>query len=892
MALCKTFRHPNLVPLYDLISDGEQWFFTMQLIEGRPFLEYVRAVWPDATSPVIPGFSPSAAAGDLSTGVEDTVLPVARLAASFGPLRAAFQQLAGGILALHEHGVLHCDIKPSNVLVTVRGEVILLDFGLATVAALDQRSVTNQGLKGTLLYMAPEQADGRPEKASDWYSFGVVLYQALTGKDPFTGTPHAMPWTRHQYEPPAPHLLTPDVPEDLSQVCAELLRADPAARPVGQNVCRRLETTSFPFPPPLVAHVPVFLGRERQLATLAESFADVRNGQTVTVLLHGSSGVGKSVLVQHFLGRLREADRQVVVLSGRCYERESVPFKALDGLVDSLSRFWSRLPLVDAATLMPDGVGPLVRVFPVLQSAEAVAAEIQRLAQRRGQESHDSQDPHELRRRAFAALRQVLARIGRRWPLVLHLDDLQWGDVDSALMLAEILQPPEPPPLLLLACFRSEDRDTSPFLRTFTQEQAKEDSGLDWRELPLGVLTIEEARDLASRLLAEDGAAPSILEAVARESGGNPFFVWQLVQAVRAGDPDLTLNGLIGRRVAALSDGARRLLEVIAVAGRPLDPAVALLAAGVGDEGRNNLIDLQSTDARLLRAGPTGQNAVETYHDRIRETVFAHLTPEERKNHHLRLAIALESSRQADPEVLAVHYEGAEDRERASLYAARAAERADEAFAFDRAAEWYRRALGLSAASAEVACRLQQRLGDALANAGRGAEAAGAYLVAVAGASPGQALELQRRAAEQFLRAGHMDEGRDLFRIIFQRVGLIYPETYRQALWQMFSRRLQLWWRGTKVRERAASEISPEELTRIDVSWSCGSILSLVDIVRGWALGLEFCLPAAGRGTAGLRALAWLATKQAMGGGSRRGASRNCSVRRKDSPTRTEILTS
>ncbi len=850
--ILQDIRHPNLVPLFDMVSDGEQWFFTMQLIQGRPFLDSFDSVCFHATTPRIPGF--------------------------FTSLRAAFRQLAAGILALHEHGVLHRDIKPSNVLVTERGEVILLDFGLATGADVDARSTTGEGLKGTLLYMAPEQADSRPEKASDWYSFGVVLFQALTGKDPFKGTPHAMPWTRNHFDPPAPHTLIADLPEDLSNLCAELLRADPTARPLGPDVCRRLEPT-YASAARALGPVPVFLGRERHLATLDAAFADARNGQTVTVLLHGSSGVGKSVLVQHFLGRLRETGNEVVIVGGRCYERESVPFKALDGLVDSLSRFWSRLPLVEAMALLPDGLGPLVRVFPVLQSAEAVAVEIQRLAQRRSQ---DLPDPHELRRRAFAALREVLARIGRRWTLVLHLDDLQWGDVDSALLLAEILQPPEPPPLLLLTCFRSEDRHTSPFLRTFTQEQVRGASGLDWRELPLGVLTCEEARDLAGHLLTRDGAAASkgvadlppatTSESVARESGGNPFFVWQLVQAVRAGDTDLTLDELIGRRVAALSDGQRRLLEVIAVAGRPLDPAVALLAAGVGDDGRNSLIDLQSADARLLRAGPTGQNGIETYHDRIRETVVAHLTREARKNYHHRLAIAQESSRQADPEVLAVHYEGAEEWEKASLYAERAAERADAALAFERAAELYRRALGLWTASTERGGRLQHRLGDALANAGRSAEAAAAYLVAVAGASPGEALELQRRAAEQFLRAGHMEEGRNLVRLILQRVGLNYPETNRQALRQLLLRRLQLWWRGTKVRERAASAISPEELTRIDVCWSSGQVLSMVDIVRGWALSLQFCLLAlrCGEPRRAALALALQATYQSFVGGSRR----------------------
>ena len=290
-----------------------------------------------------------------------------------------------------------------------------------------------------------------------------------------------------------------------------------------------------------------------------------------------------------------------------------------------------------------------------------------------------------------------------------------------------------------------------------------------------------------------DLPAATISEAVARESGGNPFFVWQLVQAVRAGDTDLTLDELIGRRVAALSDGQRRLLEVIAVAGRPLDPAVALLAAGVGDDGRNSLIDLQSTDARLLRAGPTGQNGIETYHDRIRETVVAHLTREARKNYHHRLAIAQESSRQADPEVLAVHYEGRAE-EWGEGQPVRRSGRPSEPMRL-----WPSSVLR-SCIAERWACgrparkgggRLQHRLGDALANAGRSAEAAAAYPVAVAGASPGEALELQApRAAEQFYAPEHMEEGRDLNRLILQRVGLNYPETNRQPLRHLFLRPL------------------------------------------------------------------------------------------------------
>jgi serine/threonine protein kinase/tetratricopeptide (TPR) repeat protein len=825
--------HPNLVTLHELVSENGRWFLTMEVVDGVSFTNWVRGSAAQLLPDLETSTALSPATRTLTVGTLDTASGTGRASPSPaspwtlapGPwcdlerLRGALRQLVEGVCAIHAAGKLHRDLKPSNVLVTPSGRVVILDFGLAI--ARDQQGPALAA--GTPMYMAPEQvAVGGLSPASDWYAVGMMLYQALTGQVPFIGSSADILRAKRAHEPQPPSSRAQGIPEDLDRLCMDCLRLDPTQRPSGAEILRRLSPGSVGSTLPLQEDpdVPLLVGREEPLARLREAFETARRGKPLTVFVRGRSGMGKSSLIEHFLREVR-ANGDAVVLAGRCYERESVPYKAWDSLIDALAAYLDSLPPSQVRGMLPRDVHELARVFPVLGKQWA---------------TEESQTGS--RQRAFDALKELLHNLGRLRQVVLHIDDLQWGDADSARLMASLLSPPAPP-MLLLCSYRSEEEAASEFFQALEglRTSGSLGAGAEFR-LELDRLPPADGARLAMALLGSQGGTAEGLPAlIAREADGSPFFITQLARHVRAGGgaAELALQGVsmesvLLEHISRLPEDARRLLEVLSVAARPLEQGLAASAGDLTLDAAAALGVLRA--AHLVRThGARARDVAEPYHDRVRETVTGSLGVWRLRERHRRLAEVLEASGRADPEVLAEHLEGAGDSSRALGYALAAAERAEAALAFERAARLYQRALAWTAPGNAPALRL--RLASALVNAGRGAEAAPLLLAAAGARTDTEAVELRRRAAEQLLVSGHIEEGTQVLRDVLAWADIPYPETSLGSLLTLASRIVRLQLRGLRFRERAAEALPPEQLLRLDVCFSAGKGLALVDPVRG-----------------------------------------------------------
>lgn len=764
-ALCDV-QHRNVVRAHDFLEHGEYAILVLELVEGTPLLDHLQR-----------------APGDL---------------------QACVSQLVHALAAVHARGLVHGDVAPQNVLVEPAGRLVLLDCGLSS------RARSRATPRGTLDYLAPEVLEGHLGPEADFYALGLLLCRALTGE-----LPSAAPKTLAFSEWLSSHGQA-EWPRALSELCVELLNPDPVQRVDEAKVLARLGVAREARGPgadnaKLGAE---FVGRDVATRELWQAFQRSAEGTSTVVWLEGTSGIGKTTLIEHF-GRTLERQGRALVLRSRARHSAAIPFPAFDELIDELSEWLAAQAPATLSALLPRGAEHLARLFPVLLRVPALS--------RSASGTPASKDTAQLRLDATDALRELLRRLCQRQPLVLLIDDVQWLDADSADLVAAVLGGPEAPALLLIGAVRSEDGELGTALRKL--ESRLREPG---RRVLLDPLSHEESRALLrARWRGDTPLDDETALRLARQSGGIPFFADLLAAGPVSPGTAASggLDGVLHARQQRLPASSRLALELLCVSSRPLRRAV--LARAAGDDPRVLGALLTGCFARAVHT--SGSDALEPYHARIRETVLQSLSSAARAAHHRALALILREDAQTEPEALVEHLAGCGEVRQAADLALSAAQIASEQLAFDRAAALFGVALEHGLLDPARAQDVRRRRARALHDAGRRRQAGQELLGALdLSSDEAERRALEREAGSHLLLSGDAESGLAALKPAILHAGLTLPETPAEMVSATLGALGALAARGvspsTVISERAA------DFERIDLCLLLAQGLAHVDL--------------------------------------------------------------
>jgi len=701
-------NHPNIVSIYDIGKDEEKRFFVLEFVDGISLREFL-GTYPEGKCDI---------QTVLRTGID----------------------VCGALQYAHSQGVLHRDMKPENILITQEGVAKLMDFGLAKM--LGSPSITQEGMiVGTVAYVAPEIALGKGADArSDLYSFGAVLYEMVTGRPPFPGEDPVKVIFSHIHDyPVSPSRLNPKVPQALTECIMRLLEKEPGKRyqsaedllrvlrDVAEGFLRELYVPTrkpvvvVPCPRlPAVREIQL-IDRVEEIGLLREAVDRAVRGEGGIVLLYGEAGIGKTRLARELGAYARLRGMQV--LSGRCpalFRMDGVPPYVL----------WKEVIKNFLEVCAPEHLYRVIGFYP-----GEVSALVPELKQKLGAIPHSLPiSPEHERDRLFEAVSQFVINISKEAPLLVVLDDLQWTDQSSLLLLHYLARGVYKESLLLVGAYRDTDIDErhplSPVVTELNRERLLQ-------SVLLKRMSLDDVSEMIKRLLEQDDVPREFCEMVYEKTMGNPFFVeevikslkeeeviyreedkWRIKEVSRIEFPK-TVKSVIKARISRLDDECQNVLTLASFVGN--DFSFTALCGVTGFE-EDKLLE---TMEKMLKTGLVkervirGQDVYSFADIMIRDVVHEEVSHLRHKKLHGTVGCALEKAyaRDIDEHLgeLALHFLESGDKEKALDYFLKAGEKAAKVYANSEAASYFQSALKLleeKEGKLQEKGRVLERLGD------------------------------------------------------------------------------------------------------------------------------------------------------------------------------------
>jgi PAS domain S-box-containing protein len=583
--------------------------------------------------------------------------------------------LAKTLGQVHQHGLIHKDIKPANVFVEDTGNAWLTGFGIASQLPQERQSPeAPEFIAGTLAYMAPEQT-GRMNRSidsrSDLYSLGVTLYEMLTGSLPFTAS-DPMEWVHCHIarQPAAPSERLRTVPASVSAITMKLLSKTAEERyqtaaGVESDLRRCLSqwesrgsievfTLGEQDTPDRLMIPEKLYGRDREVDALLTAFdRTVAGGRPELVLVSGYSGIGKSAVVNELHKPL--VPPRGLFASGKFdqYKRD-IPYATLAQAFQSLVR-----PLLSKGegelrkwrdalreALEPNGL-LMVELVPELKHIIGEQPPVPELP------------PQEAQRRFQLVFRRFIGVFARpEHPLALFLDDLQWLDAATLDLLEDLLTRDDLRHLFLIGAYRdNEVSATHPLVRKL---DAIRQAGAAVEDIVLTPLGQDDLRQLLAESLhcAQERATP-LANLIHEKTTGNPFFAIQFIST-------LAEEGLLGfgygegrwvwdlSRIHAKGYTDNVVELMVGKLNRlPVETQEALKRfACMGNSAEFNMLaiayekSIEELHQHLWEAVRTGlifrsDDSYRFLHDRVQEAAYSMIPQELRSATHLRIGMLL-----------------------------------------------------------------------------------------------------------------------------------------------------------------------------------------------------------------------------------------------------------